>query len=276
MSVFLERFLLTLLAAIAGATILTNPWRLDRVQQASLIVAIIALAVLAGRTIENSRSVPAGTEQAQVPRPFAERPQTQSEAQVGTQLAQQPPHLGPQPNPPKPLVTLPTDVADEPLKDSESILSAATAAAEHYKKTSPTLKREEIRKEYAAICDRVAKTFGFGGWGPKNTITRMVDLNWGDLEPYERAEQELPNAALVAVRTLVAFETEKERPMHMAYVFVGRAASGDEVVVTFDEEKAWNIISVNASNYEAIMRGTVQKDLDRLTKLIAMDIAKIK
>jgi hypothetical protein len=55
MSVWLERFVLTLLAALLGATVLNNPWQLDRVQQLTLIVAIIALSVFAGRTVERLR-----------------------------------------------------------------------------------------------------------------------------------------------------------------------------------------------------------------------------
>ncbi len=55
MSVWLERFVLTLLAALLGATVLTNPWQLDRVQQVTLIAAIVALSVFAARTIERIR-----------------------------------------------------------------------------------------------------------------------------------------------------------------------------------------------------------------------------
>jgi hypothetical protein len=56
MNIWLERFVLVFLAAIAGATVLTNPWRLDRLQQATLIVAIAAIALFTGRTIERNRA----------------------------------------------------------------------------------------------------------------------------------------------------------------------------------------------------------------------------
>ncbi len=59
MSVWLERFALTVLAALLGATVLTNPWQLDRIQQSALVVAIVALSVFAARTIENMRRGPA-------------------------------------------------------------------------------------------------------------------------------------------------------------------------------------------------------------------------
>ena len=55
MSVWLERFVLAALATILGATVLTNPWRLDRIQQGALIVAIVAISVFAARTVEKMR-----------------------------------------------------------------------------------------------------------------------------------------------------------------------------------------------------------------------------
>lgn len=55
MSVFLERFVLTVLAAGLVGTVLTNPWRLDKVQQATLVVAIVALALFTARTIDRMR-----------------------------------------------------------------------------------------------------------------------------------------------------------------------------------------------------------------------------
>jgi hypothetical protein len=70
MSTWLERFVLALLATILGATVLTNPLQLDRVQQGALIVAIIALSVFAARTIENIRgakTAPAGVVPSQSP-----------------------------------------------------------------------------------------------------------------------------------------------------------------------------------------------------------------
>jgi hypothetical protein len=59
MKTWLERFLLTLLAAIAGATVLTNPWQLDGFQKTTLLVAVIAISLFAARTIERGRDISA-------------------------------------------------------------------------------------------------------------------------------------------------------------------------------------------------------------------------
>lgn len=56
MSIWLERFVLAFLAILGGATVLTNPWHLDRFQQVTLIVAITALSLFAARTIERART----------------------------------------------------------------------------------------------------------------------------------------------------------------------------------------------------------------------------
>lgn len=58
MGTWLERFFLTLCAGVLGATVLTNPLNLDRLQQATLIVAIIAMSIFAARTIERLRNGP--------------------------------------------------------------------------------------------------------------------------------------------------------------------------------------------------------------------------
>ena len=55
MNIWLERFVLVFLATLAGATVLTNPWQLDGVQQPTLIVAVVALSLFTARTIERSR-----------------------------------------------------------------------------------------------------------------------------------------------------------------------------------------------------------------------------
>lgn len=55
MATWLERFVLALLAVIAGAIIVTNTWRLDRVQQVSGVIAVAAIALFVGRTIERTR-----------------------------------------------------------------------------------------------------------------------------------------------------------------------------------------------------------------------------
>lgn len=55
MSVWLERFVLTVLAAALGSTVIANPLRLDKIQQTTLIIAILALSLFAARTVERMR-----------------------------------------------------------------------------------------------------------------------------------------------------------------------------------------------------------------------------
>ena len=57
MNVFLERFVLTSLAAGFIAVVLTNPMKFDGVQRVTLGVAIIALAAFAAQTLNRSRAV---------------------------------------------------------------------------------------------------------------------------------------------------------------------------------------------------------------------------
>jgi len=62
-NIWIERFVLALLVAVAGDTILTNPWRLDVVQKGALVVAVAAIALFFGRTIEREKTqVVAGTD----------------------------------------------------------------------------------------------------------------------------------------------------------------------------------------------------------------------
>ena len=56
MTIWLERFVLTALATVLGATVLTNPWNLDRIQQLALIAAIVAMSVFTARTVERLRA----------------------------------------------------------------------------------------------------------------------------------------------------------------------------------------------------------------------------
>jgi len=62
MNTWLERFLISVLATILAATVLTNPWQLDRVHQTLLIVAIVAISIVASRTIERSRGAKTNSE----------------------------------------------------------------------------------------------------------------------------------------------------------------------------------------------------------------------
>ena len=56
MSIFLERFILVILAASVLGIILLNPFKLDLVQRSTLLVAVVALAFFIGHTLEKAKS----------------------------------------------------------------------------------------------------------------------------------------------------------------------------------------------------------------------------
>lgn len=58
MSVWIERFALTLLATLAGANLLYNPWKLDRTYQAGITIIILGVALVFGRWVELNRVSP--------------------------------------------------------------------------------------------------------------------------------------------------------------------------------------------------------------------------
>jgi hypothetical protein len=130
MSIWLERFVLAFLATLGGATVLTNPWHLDRIQQSTLIVAIIALSLFAARTVEKARVTPA-----------ASLPQEQPEKEpvVAVQSA----HAGPAE------VPMPATEIRMPAQPNPGIalppLHAAEPVTEHERQNSPTLKLGETR-----------------------------------------------------------------------------------------------------------------------------------
>lgn len=69
MSTWLERFSLAVLAAVLAATVLTNPWGLDRPYQVALIVVIVAISLFAARAIEKIRAAKSGTDLGRVSSP---------------------------------------------------------------------------------------------------------------------------------------------------------------------------------------------------------------
>jgi len=171
---------------------------------------------------------------------------------------------------------IPNEVS-QPLNGSHPE-GTAEEAAEHYRQTSPTLKKEEIRQGYKTICDRIADRFGLRVWAPVNHVTKMVATNLGDVDAFARAEMELPGSVLVAVRVLVAFQTPRERPMYMSYVFIGRRGDGDEIVALFNESREWSLLAgpENSADHERVLRETAAHQLDRLTDKIAGDIRRLK
>ena len=59
MSIFIERFLLTVLAGLLlTGILLNNPIKFDGIQRVSLGIAIVALAVFSSRTVERIKSTP--------------------------------------------------------------------------------------------------------------------------------------------------------------------------------------------------------------------------
>lgn len=259
MSVWLERFVLTLLAGVCAATILTNPLHLDRFQQVTLIVAVVALSLLTARTIERSR--------------------VSSNVENGVQNDRGPDPRSTASNPTSVSKTDPPDERASPANEEVPPAPDTEAAADHYRRTSPLLKIEEIRAAYKEFCDRIAERFGLGGWAPVNQLTRMVTTNVGDVEPFARAEAEVPNAPWMAIRVLVAFETPKERPIYMSYVFIGRAPNGDEIVALFDASKRWSVLHSSRSagvDHTQLIIDTIKSQLQSLSERIAPDIRRLR
>lgn len=59
MPVFLEKFVLPVLAAFMLTVILLNPLKLDKPQRISLAIAVLAIAYFVGHTLERSKATPA-------------------------------------------------------------------------------------------------------------------------------------------------------------------------------------------------------------------------
>ena len=100
-------------------------------------------------------------------------------------------------------------------------------------------------------------------------------MNGGDGEPFARAEAEFPGAAWAAIRIVVAFETNRERPMYMSYVFIGRATSGEEIVGLFNESKEWKLLSRSSNttaNHEQLVFELLNRSLSDWSEKIARDI----
>jgi hypothetical protein len=220
----------------------------------------------------------------------ATQPQSATSSTQGTTLQQQTAaqvsaQASPQVNPSQTAQPTSKDVTDQTnnqLAATQSeplpLAGEAESAAEHYRRTSVALKREEIREAYKEYCDGIANRFNLTSWASANQLTRMVTTNMGDTESFERAEKEFPATAWVAIRVLVAFETKRERPMYMSYVFIGRTPDGVEIVALFDASKQWAVLSRSSdsnSNPEQLMVETIKHELGRLAERIAPDIRRL-
>ena len=157
--------------------------------------------------------------------------------------------------------------------------SPAEKAAAEYRTRSPAMRDEQVRLELKQVCDRVSTHFGEGSWAPKNEVTKMIATNWGDTEPLQRAKAELPEFVWMCVRVTVAFETYNERPMFMAYVFLGRHLPEEEVVAVFDEESNWTVAErghIGDPQHEQLMCQLAQGERERLLTKIAPIIEQLR
>ncbi len=157
--------------------------------------------------------------------------------------------------------------------------SPAEKAAAEYRTRSHAVRDEQVRLELQQACDRVSTHFGEGSWAPKNEVTKMIATNWGDTEPLQRAKAELPDFVWMCVRVTVAFETYNERPMFMAYVFLGRHLPEEEVVAVFDEESNWTVAErgpIGDPRHEQLMCRLAQAERERLLTKIAPIIEQLR
>lgn len=157
-------------------------------------------------------------------------------------------------------------------------VSEAEIAAAEYRARSKQIQEDRLRQELHVVCDRVAAHFGSRSWAPKNELTRMIDVNGGDTEPLRVAQEQFSNTTWMAVRVTIAFETTRERPMFMSYVFIGRQNGEEEIVALYSEDKAWKVLSrrpIGHPEHERLMVETAARERDRLTQKIAPEIRRL-
>lgn len=155
----------------------------------------------------------------------------------------------------------------------------ADKSAHNYAIRSVDVYNDKIRKDLKEFCDRIEAHFGQTIWSTVDHVTQMVSTNLGDVAPFSSVEAKYPNSVWVAVRVLVAFETRKERPMFMSYIFVGRAAPGIEVIGVYSEDGNWDQLysgaPANPRNFDLVVR-SVSKERTRLLKKLAQEIEKLR
>jgi len=159
-----------------------------------------------------------------------------------------------------------------PTPRVEPAMSEAEEAAAEYRLRSEDMRDEVIRQELERTCDRVADHFGSRQWAQRNQVTKMIDKNWGDTEPLQAMKQRYPGSVWMAVRVLVAFETQSARPMFMSYVFIGRLSPDKEIVGVINEDKQWQLLSESAPNdprHVQVMIDATSSEQGRLLKKLA-------
>lgn len=164
-----------------------------------------------------------------------------------------------------------------PTIEVNADVNEAEIAAAEYRARSRQIREDRLRQELHIVCDRVIAHFGFKSWAPKNELTRMFEVNWGDA-PLGIAQEKFPEIVWMAVRVTVAFETTRERPMFMSYVFIGRRGGEEEIVALYTEDKAWTVLSrgpVGNPEHEMLMIETARREQDRLTGKIVPEIRRL-
>ena len=171
--------------------------------------------------------------------------------------------------------------ADVPTEESQA---RAQEAIEHYRRTSQTLRKEEIRNGYKQFCDKIVAKFSnqvTKGDQQQNELYRMVDtVDWTN-GPCDQAVKEFPGTSWAGIRVVVDFRSAEKQIRYESYVTIGRTPDGKEVVglLTYDRthvpyDKLCKVLSDSAEKFdhEKIMSDTVRQELDKLTNNIIPDI----
>ena len=174
--------------------------------------------------------------------------------------------------------------ADLPTEKSQV---RAQEAIEHYRRTSQTLRKEEIRKGYRQFCDKIVAKFSnqvTKGDQQQNELYRMVDtVDWMN-GPCDQATKEFPGTSWAGIRVVVDFRSLDQHIRDESYVAIGRTPDGKEVVglMTYGRthipyDKYWKVLSDSAkSDHEKIMYDAAQQELQRLTDGIIPDIKALR
>lgn len=268
------------------ACVLLNAMSLDFVQRATLGVAVVAFAYFVGHTIhkKKSSSKPEDMQHMQASGSPNNSPSRQIKIEAGGTYIER--NEGAVAGPGGRAISNDTSSPNAPELDTEQQKSiarltspdAASIAAEHRARTSVELKKEEIRKGYEPLCDRVVARFNLHDWSPLNQVTRIVATNWGHTDAPQHDDGELAGTAWLSVRVMVAYETTGKKIMKNSYVLVGRTPSGNEIVALFSDSKDWSVLSARTRGLgatEELMVDTVKKELKKLAERLAPEIAQL-
>ena len=156
------------------------------------------------------------------------------------------------------------------------VSNEADEAAARYHARRRTSELETIRAELKSTCQAVEEHFNLRVDAPPHQVSRRVDVNRGDPEPFGALKRKYPQSEWRAVRVRVRFEAANLDPM--SYVFVGRLDPQREMVGVYNESKEWRELAecVPGSPKQVdIMLKAVGEELDRLNKDIAAKIDRL-